>query len=511
MTRRNTIKSKKRDQQPQENLYLTAVPLDRVKQDALYGVRLARLAWRTRDPEGAAKELGHVRILATAAIRPAPENAQLYRPVDPDDSDVLALADSIREHGIQEALVVSADGWILSGHRRHVAAQLAGLSEVPCRVHPIRREDDPDGFLVLLREFNRQRVKSFEEVVREEVLSSDPEEAYEALLDYRHQQSVVQASDQMVMGVPKARAAISKAKEPMLMAVERVLDERRNFWPLSDRQIHYALLNNPPLIHASKPDSQYRNDAKSYKALTDLLTRARLDGRIPWDAISDPTRPVTLWRVHSNPATFIRDQLDTFLKGYWRDLMRSQPNHIEIVVEKNTVESIIRPVTMEYTIPLTSGRGYCSLPPRRAMAERFASSGKEKLVLLILSDHDPDGEEIASSFARSMRDDFGITSIMPIKVALTVEQIEQFQLPPQMTAKTTSSNYGKFAEKHGDAAYELEALNPADLQQVLRDAIKSVVDRDLLDQEIAAEKADAAKLDALRRQTKRLLAGVSIE
>jgi len=187
-------------------------------------------------------------------------------------------------------------------------------------------------------------------------------------------------------------------------------------------------------------------------------------------------------------------------------LMRSQPNHVEVVVEKNTVEPIVKPVAMHYTIPLTSGRGYCSVPPRREMAELFRRSGKENLILLMLSDFDPDGEEIASSFARSMRDDFGIETIVPIKVALTAEQVERYKLPPRMQAKTTSSNYAKFSERHGDTAYELEALNPADLQQVLRDAIEGVIDRNLRDQEIAAEKADAAQLETTRRWVQSMLA-----
>jgi len=104
-------------------------------------------------------------------IRPSPENEKLYRPVDPDDPEVKALADSIREHGVQEPLVVTRDCWIISGHRRYVAARLAGLQRVPCRVHPIRREDHPDQFIRLLREFNRQRVKSLNEKVREEVVA----------------------------------------------------------------------------------------------------------------------------------------------------------------------------------------------------------------------------------------------------------------------------------------------------------------------------------------------------
>ncbi len=453
---------------------------------------------------------GHVRIRPIGSMGPSPENEKLYRPVDPDDPDVQALAVSIQEHGVQEPIVVSAEGYILSGHRRHVAARMAGLTEVPCRMHAIRRDTDPDGFILLLREFNRQRVKTFNEVVREEVLSADPEEAYQALLAERSDRAQVRVDVGMVdMGDMKARARITGAKQPLLDAIGRVLVDRREYWPLSDRQVHYALLNDPPLIHASKPGSTYKNDIKSYKALTDLLTRARLKGLIPWEAISDPTRPVTLWRVHGDPGSFIRSQFDGFLKDYWRDLMRSQPNHIEIVVEKNTVEPIVKPVAMEYTIPLTSGRGYCSVPPRWEMAERFRRSGKEGLILLMLFDFDPDGEEIASSFARSMRDDFDIETIVPIKVALTAAQIKEYELPPRMQAKTTSSNYGKFSMKHGDSACELEALNPADLQRVLREASEGIIDREALGHEIAAEKADAAELATMRRRVQSALAGLT--
>ena len=68
------------------------------------------------------------------SIRPSPENGQLYRPVVADDPEIVKLAESIRSDGIREPLVLSADGWLLSGHRRHAAARLAGLAEVPCRI-----------------------------------------------------------------------------------------------------------------------------------------------------------------------------------------------------------------------------------------------------------------------------------------------------------------------------------------------------------------------------------------
>jgi hypothetical protein len=51
--------------------------------------------------------------------------------------------------------------------------------------------------------------------------------------------------------------------------------------------------------------------------------------------------------LYPSTALFVRDELDSFLKGYYRDLMQSQPNHIEIIGEKNTIRGIIRPVAME--------------------------------------------------------------------------------------------------------------------------------------------------------------------
>ncbi len=459
-----------------------------------------------------AAKSGHVPILekALSKIWPAPENKQLYQPILPEDPATVALADSIRQHGIREPLVVTLDGWILSGHRRYVAARLAGLETVPCRVEQFRRKEDEDRFLVLLREHNRQRVKTLDEALREEVVSCDPEEAYQSLIEHRQQtaENALSDSDCLGIGCGRRRANISAAKELFLQAVAAVLDNRRQFWPLSDRQIHYALLNNPPLIHASKPHSRYANTAQSYKALVDLLTRARVAGSISMECIDDPTRPVTTWRVHKCAQDFIRAELGGLFKGYWRDLLQSQPSHIEILVEKNTVAQILRPVAMEYCIPFTSGRGYCSLPPRHAIAQRFKKSGKDSLVLLIVSDFDPDGEEIAESFARSMRDGFHVRSIYAVKVALTADQVRTLDLPPALKAKKTSVNYRKFSRKHGDDVYELEAIEPENLQQILREAIDEVLDVDAFNSELDAECADAEFLENTRRRVKVALAGV---
>ncbi|MBU4272110.1 MAG: ParB N-terminal domain-containing protein [Planctomycetes bacterium] len=454
--------------------------------------------------------LDSIRRVPIDKIQPSPENAELYRPVDPDDPEIVALAESIAAYGVQEPLVLTSDHYILSGHRRHTAAMLAGLTTVPCRFSPIHRTNGDNAvnprFMVALREANRQRIKTFDEKLREEVVSADPEVAYESLIEHRKNQSRLNL-DSFTLRGEKKRASITKAKWPFLEAIQKIIEERRDFWPLSDRQIHYGLLNDPPLIHASKPGSTYRSDAKSYKALTELLTRARVAGIIPMHIIQDATRPVTVWNVHRDVQGYIRKEVEQFCQTYWRDLMQSQPDHIEIVGEKNTIEPIIRPIAAQYTIPMTTGRGYCSLRPRFDISERFRKSGKDRLVLLMLSDFDPDGEEIAHSFARSLRDDFGIVNIEPIKVALTADQVQEFDLPPAMKAKRTSTNYQRFADKHGDEVWELEALPPDTLQEILRDSIDSVIDVAAFNNEIDQEKADAVQLEGVRRVVLDTLSG----
>jgi hypothetical protein len=440
------------------------------------------------------------------AVRPSPLNDLMYAPIDPDDPAIRALANSILKFKQKEAIIISLDDFIISGHRRHTACRVAGLKTIRCKREPILSTDPV--FLQLLRECNRQRIKTVEEMVREEVVSVNPKEARRALVEYRRNKEWTDGSGVYEIDGVMHRAQITDAKIPFLNAILEVLRERRDFWPLTIRQIHYALLNHPPLIHASKPDSTYRNNRASYQALSNLATRGRLKGIIPWAAVHDPTRDVITWNVHPNPQPYLQGQLGGLLKGYYRNLQLSQPNHIEIVIEKSTVENIVRPVAADYCINVTPERGQCSLPPRHDIAERFRLSGKGKLILLILGDFDPDGEAIVNAFCKSMRDDFDIpmSKLEPRWVCLNHTQVRELELPPAMEAKTTSKNFEKFVDKYGSTdTYELEAVPPVDMQQILRDAVEEVQDRAAFEAEVEQEEKDAAELEVIR---KRMLAAI---
>jgi hypothetical protein len=111
-------------------------------------------------------------------------------------------------------------------------------------------------------------------LAREEIVSVNPEDAHRALREHRKHKAELKANWLKIEG-EKHRCAITEANAPLLRAVLRILEENLDYWPHTVRQIHYNLLNSPPLTHASKPTSTYRNDLNSYQKAVDIITRAR--------------------------------------------------------------------------------------------------------------------------------------------------------------------------------------------------------------------------------------------
>lgn len=434
---------------------------------------------------------------------PAQINNVVYRPVALDDPSIVALSDAIDRTTLIDPLVITQDNVIVSGHRRRAAAKLSGYDKLPCVRLDIWSSDPR--FPAFLVSFNAQRDKSPIERVREQMVLATPEDAEAALVRHRIEKAKVKTA-KLVLGYRKPRKRITKAKYPMLNAIKKILDELEELWPVSDRKVHYEMLNLKPLRHASKPGSVYQNDKASYKDLTDLLTRARIEGHVKWEAIGDETRPVSNWDVHANVGEFVAREKDGFLKGYHRDLMIGQPNHVEIVIEKMTAEGMIRPVAWKYSIPYTVGRGYASLAPRKDMVDRYLASGKERLVILFGADHDPEGEDMPISYGQSIRDDFGIEKVDVVKVGVTMKQVRQLNLPALNKAKTEGSRYDKYQAKHGDHIYEIEAVKTEVIRQWFHDAIRSVIDVEMFNRQVDLLNQESRTLEAVRKTAVEMIA-----
>ncbi len=105
-------------------------------------------------------------VLPISRLKPNPFSISIYGDPTVEIDDLLP---SIREHGVLVALAVTPEplqgNWeVISGHRRLACAQTLGLTELPCEVH-----DVPDGIerCRSILEFNRQRRKTFSQLMRE--------------------------------------------------------------------------------------------------------------------------------------------------------------------------------------------------------------------------------------------------------------------------------------------------------------------------------------------------------
>jgi len=102
-------------------------------------------------------------------------------------------------------------------------------------------------------------------------------------------------------------------------------------------------------------------------------------------------KPEYRLKVFKDAQQFTEQQLRKFLSGYHRDRREGQPHHVEVVVEKNTLLNIVEDICHKFYLPLTPLRGYGGPSLWERIENRFAESGKEKCVVIILSDHDPEG------------------------------------------------------------------------------------------------------------------------
>lgn len=451
-----------------------------------------------------------------ASLHPSPENELLYKEPDYSDPEIRKLASAIMKNGC-DALTVTEDNYVVSGHRRLMALEWNEQEFVRCRVLPFRRDSlSTDEYVKLLRSYNHQRHKSVAEQVKEELLDTDPVAAHKELCDLRDKSIYADATNgvqKLKIEGTKKRYGISSQKADHVKYVKKVVfEDRKPYWPLSVRAVHYALLNYQFYRNIPR-ELSYKNDDKSYDSTSELITRLRLEEEIPWEAFDDMTRPFKEFRAFTNLPEFVRQERTNLFSGYWRDLMQTQPNHIEVLCEKNTIYHMVTGVTRKYLISTSSGRGFNSIDPWHDLFERYEDSEKKRLIVIVLSDYDPEGEMIPQVGGRTLRDDFLVMSsdLTIIKAGVTREQIERYNLPKQNFAKESSSNHKWFVDRNGgdDSVYELEALDPADMLRDFETVIMSVIDIDLFNREVEIERQESAEVLAIRKKMIEAMKGIS--
>jgi hypothetical protein len=302
------------------------------------------------------------------------------------------------------------------------------------------------------------------------------------------------------------RRGIGPKRRELLESVQLVLNELRSFWPLTLRQLYYQLVSRGII----------ENSLEKYKQLSALLTKARLAGLVPWEALEDRAREMLYSGGWANQRAFVEVEIERFLEGYRRDLMQSQPHVLELWIEKDALSQIVHNVARNYCIPVVVARGFSSvsyLHECRSRVERNAKVGK-RTKILYFGDLDPSGWEMLPAMMRTLQVEMELGDLVEgIRCALLPSQVEHYQLPHSIEAMKQSDprtpKFKAMLRQQGypdDLAVELDALPPALLQGLVRQAIESHLDMTLFEQECRRQEVEHSQLGTLRSKVRAMLA-----
>lgn len=243
------------------------------------------------------------------------------------------------------------------------------------------------------------------------------------------------------------------------------------------RQLYYQLVSKDIIL----------NNKSEYNKLSDLLTHARYCGVIDWDAFEDRVR------IPDIPLTFkdVNHLLDVAKKNYQLDRWNDQEYYIELWTEKDALSSVITPITNMYQIPFIVNRGYTSACSVYESSKRFIKHVGKTGVLLYLGDHDPSGLDMDRDIKARLKE-LGV-DVNVIRIGLTEEQIKQYNLPENY-AKTSDPRGKWYIEKFGPHSWEVDALRPDVLQELIKQNILSFLDVTRFEQVRKQEEQDIEQL-----------------
>lgn len=266
------------------------------------------------------------------------------------------------------------------------------------------------------------------------------------------------------------KAAEFPGRDALFAAVESVLGTY-GATQVTVRQLYYRL------VAAGK----IPNSVRSYKNLGAALTDWRRARKIPISAFEDRTRGMKRhdsgWR-DDKPLTWAQRYLERFRElALEYELARwyGQSERVVVVVEKQALEGPFEEICEELAVDLAVCRGYPSLSFLNEVAQAIGRSDPANdardLTMLYFGDFDPSGLNIPETVERDLGGLFRRTFNFE-RVALTEEQIAELELIPA-PVKLTDSRAAGFVGQHGEEVYELDAIEPTRLQQIIRDAVSS--------------------------------------
>lgn len=231
------------------------------------------------------------------------------------------------------------------------------------------------------------------------------------------------------------------------------------------------------------------NSTQSYNKLGSVVKRAREGGMINWTHIQDRARPLRAKPHWSSGSEFFKSASGMFNLDLWE----GQRRRVEVWVEKEALAQVVSTAVEGYDVPCIACKGYMSTSAMwDAAHNRFLHDECNDFVILHLGDHDPSGihmtEDIQDRLEMFSTPYHGMQRplIEVRRIALNMDQVNQFTLPPN-PAKETDPRWERYAAQYGDESWELDALDPNMIVELIREGIEQVADMNLLEAQQARE------------------------
>jgi hypothetical protein len=251
----------------------------------------------------------------------------------------------------------------------------------------------------------------------------------------------------------------SPDKMAMITWANSVLDRYQQLGhDMTVRQLHYQAVSA----------NVYQNTQQNYSLLVDTISDARLAGLVDWGMISDRSRVTHHPDVWESLEQCLKHTTDSFKLDKWAN----QPYYLEVMIEKQALEGILLPICEKLEVRFTANKGYGSSSLMYEVGKRlqYAREGEGRHpVIVYCGDLDPSGWHMSADVERRLT----LLSNGPVKVvrsALNIDQVHQYALP-ENPVKIGDARADAYIEQFGESSWELDALPPDKLEELVTDAV----------------------------------------
>jgi hypothetical protein len=231
--------------------------------------------------------------------------------------------------------------------------------------------------------------------------------------------------------------------------------------PITGRGVGYKLFTRALIASMAKSDMQ-----RVYRLLKD----ARERGQIPWEWIVDENRSIERCATWDDPAHYA----ECVARSYRRDFWNQQPTRVEVWSEKGTVRGVLAPILDHYAVAFRVMHGFSGATTIHDVAQD--DDGRE-LIVLYVGDFDPSGMFMSERDLPDRLEKYDGDHVTVMRIALTRGQVGGLLSFPA-SDKKKDPRYKWFVANYGKQCWELDAMDPNDLRDVVEAAIEDEIEPD---------------------------------